>query len=107
MSTSRILVVYYSRTGTTAELAEAIARATGADVERLVDTVARSGGLGFLRSLRDAASKRRTTLEPFGSIPPTTPSSPSARRIGATRCPHRSALSLRRAADACLRRRSS
>ena len=60
----RSLVVYYSRTETTATLARAVAEALGADVEELVDTVPRAGGRGFLRSLRDAAGRRSTTIEP-------------------------------------------
>jgi flavodoxin len=59
------LVIYYSRTETTEELAKAIADSIGADLEPLVDTVSRSGGRGFLRSLRDAVSRRSTTLEPL------------------------------------------
>jgi flavodoxin len=61
----KTLVVYYSRTETTAELARAIAEATGAELEPLVDTVSRAGGRGFLRSLRDALSRRPTTIEPL------------------------------------------
>lgn len=65
MRNSNTLIVYYSRTGTTATLAEAIAQATGADVERLTDTVDRSGGLGFARSLYDAIFRRTATLKPI------------------------------------------
>ena len=61
----KTLVVYYSRTETTEELAKAIAEATGAELEPLVDTVSRAGGRGFLRSLRDAARRRSTTIEPL------------------------------------------
>jgi menaquinone-dependent protoporphyrinogen IX oxidase len=60
----RSLIVFYSRTETTAMLAHAVAEALGADVEGLVDTVARAGGRGFLRSLRDAAGRRSTIIEP-------------------------------------------
>ena len=61
----KALVVYYSRTETTAELAGAIAEALDAQIEPLVDTVSRRGGRGFLRSLRDAAGRRGTTIEPL------------------------------------------
>ncbi|SEN76874.1 NADPH-dependent FMN reductase [Duganella sp. CF517] len=44
------LIVYYSRTGTTAKLADALAQACGADVERLQDLHPRDGALGFMRS---------------------------------------------------------
>ena len=66
---SNMLVIYYSRTGTTVKVAEAIAQATGADIERLVDTVDRAGAWGFLRSLRDAIGHRGTTLQPLGIDP--------------------------------------
>jgi flavodoxin len=59
------LVVYYSRTDTTAELARAIAEALGAELEALVDTVSRTGSRGFLRSLRDALGRRRSAIEPL------------------------------------------
>jgi flavodoxin len=61
----KALVVYYSRTETTAELAKAIAEAIGADLEVLNDTVSRAGTGGFLRSLRDAIGRRGTTIEPL------------------------------------------
>jgi flavodoxin len=69
MPTSTTLVIYYSRTGTTAKLAEAIARATGADTERITDTVDRDGFFGFMRSLRDAIRKSESTLNPSGVDP--------------------------------------
>lgn len=47
---SRILVVYYSRTGTTKTVAEALAAALGADIEEIVDPWERTGFLGYLRS---------------------------------------------------------
>ena len=60
---SRVLVVHYSRTGTTRKLAEAIATATGWDLEAIVDTRDRRGFLGFLRSGFEAMTGRRTRLE--------------------------------------------
>lgn len=50
MSTMRALVVYYSRSGHTRTVAEALARALGADVEELRDPTERRGVLGYLRS---------------------------------------------------------
>jgi flavodoxin len=50
MSTMRALVVYYSRTGHTRTIAEALAPALGADVEELRDPTERRGVLGYLRS---------------------------------------------------------
>jgi flavodoxin len=69
MPTSNTLVIYYSRTGTTAKLAQAIARATGADTERITDTVDRDGFFGFMRSLLDAIRKSGSTLNPVGVDP--------------------------------------
>lgn len=66
---SNMLVIYYSRTGTTEKVAQAIAQATGADVESLADTQDRSGFWGFLISLRDGIGRRGTTLEPLGVDP--------------------------------------
>ncbi|MDP3083175.1 MAG: flavodoxin [Rubrivivax sp.] len=50
----RILLVYYSRTGTTRELARQIAALCGADLEEIQDRVGRGGALGLLRSLAEA-----------------------------------------------------
>jgi len=69
MPRANILVVYYSRSGTTETVARAIAEATGAGVEPLVDTVNRGRALGFVRSVRDAASRRQTTLQPLSVDP--------------------------------------
>jgi hypothetical protein len=66
---SKILVVYYTRSGTTGTIAAAIARATGARVERLIDTTERSGARGFLRSLVDTLIRRPATLTPLSVDP--------------------------------------
>lgn len=47
---NRILVVYYSRSGTTGKIAAAIAAALGADLEEIIDTAQRQGLMGLLRS---------------------------------------------------------
>ena len=65
MPASRALIVYYSRTGTTAKLADAIAKATHADVEVLIDTINRAGLLGFLRSLLDTVRRADGRLMPL------------------------------------------
>src|SRR5665213_1966161 len=54
----RILVVYYSRTGRTRQIAEAIAGRLGADIECVQDLVNRSGVWGYLRSLQEALKQR-------------------------------------------------
>ncbi len=65
-----MLVVYYSRTGTTEKVAEALAMATDADIEPLVDTVKRGGILGYLRSGRDAMRRKGAHLKVL-SVDPT------------------------------------
>jgi flavodoxin len=51
---SRTLVVYFSRSGTTEKVAGEIARALGADIERITDREDRSGLGGYMRSGRQA-----------------------------------------------------
>lgn len=60
---AKVLVVFYSRTGTTRGLAAAIAQAGGWDLEELYDTCDRSGVFGFVRSLFDAGRGALTRLE--------------------------------------------
>lgn len=59
----RTLVVYYSRTGTTRDVAGAIARAMNADLEEIVDTRGRGGLLGFLRSAVQSSLERSTPIQ--------------------------------------------
>lgn len=61
---AKVLVVYYSRSGTTRRLAQAIARIGGWDVEEVIDARDRSGLLGYFRSALDASLSRLTTLQP-------------------------------------------
>jgi hypothetical protein len=68
---AKILVVYYSRSGTTAKVAEALATALGADVVPIVDTKDRGGVGGFVRSLQDTIGKRPAVIEPL-SVDPST-----------------------------------
>lgn len=71
----RILVIYYSRTGVTRSVAEAVSQALserdGVDVatEELKEPVDRSGFLGYLRSGFDAMRKKQATIEPIGMDP--------------------------------------
>jgi flavodoxin len=60
----KILVVYYSKTGTTRKLAERIAAQLNADVESIVDTKKRSGLIGWLVGGRDGMRKISTTIDP-------------------------------------------
>lgn len=52
-----ICVIYYSRTGRTAQAAKDIAQALNADLMPLHDRVDRSGALGFLKSGMEAMRK--------------------------------------------------
>ena len=58
----RILVVYYSLTGTTRRLGQAMADSLGADVEEIVDKKNRRGLFGFLGAGRDALTRRLTPI---------------------------------------------
>ena len=62
MSQKKVLVVYYSRTGTTRKVAEAVARKLDCDLEELVDTKKRSGALGLIGAGADAHRKKLTVL---------------------------------------------
>ena len=59
----KTLVVYYSKTGNTEQVADEIAKLLNADTERIVEPDAkRDGILGFLRSGRDGMLKRPSTI---------------------------------------------
>ena len=66
---ARTLVVYYSRTGTTRAVAEAIAERLEGDVEELIDTRKRKGPWGFLVAIRDATKKRMSPIRPVQKRP--------------------------------------
>ena len=53
----KALVVYYSRTGTTRKVAEAIAGLLRCDIEEIKDTRSRAGAWGFVRSGEEATLK--------------------------------------------------
>jgi flavodoxin len=57
------LVVFYSRSGNTKKVAEAIAKEVKGDLEELVDLQRRSGPIGFIRSGRDASQKKLARLQ--------------------------------------------
>lgn len=58
------LVVYFSRTGHTGRIAEELAAALGADVEKIEEPRSRSGFFGYWRSGREAYLRRTTTILP-------------------------------------------
>ncbi len=62
MSDGKMLVVYYSRTGTTRKVAEAAAGALGCAIEEIVDLKKRGGPLGFAVAGKDAALKKLTEI---------------------------------------------
>ena len=66
-ASSRILVVFYSRSETTAEFAGRLAAELEGDYERLreVEVRRRTGPLGFLRSILDVGLKRPAYLQPM------------------------------------------
>jgi menaquinone-dependent protoporphyrinogen IX oxidase len=60
----RILVVHFSRTGHTRQVAQSIATALAADIEEIVDPTRRTGILGYFRSGREAWLKRLPSIAP-------------------------------------------
>ena len=54
MADQKTLVIYYSRSGTTRQIAQALANALYADTEEIVATGNRSGVLGYLRCALEA-----------------------------------------------------
>jgi flavodoxin len=62
MDASKVLIVFYSRTGSTRALAHALADELACPVEELIDRRPRSGVVGLLRCAIDAALGRTTQL---------------------------------------------
>lgn len=58
------LVVFYSRSGTTREAAEHIARRLGADLEEIHDPTDRRGIRGWVRSILDVRRGRKPPITP-------------------------------------------
>lgn len=58
----RILVVYYTRTGTTRRIAELLASELGADVEAIREHGERAGTRGYVRSLIDVLFHRQVDV---------------------------------------------
>ncbi|MDY6964360.1 MAG: hypothetical protein SVM80_00110 [Halobacteriota archaeon] len=63
------LLVYYSRTGTTKKVAEAISEKIDCDIEEIVDTKNRSGIFGFLTSGLEAIQKKEVPIEEIKKDP--------------------------------------
>jgi len=63
------LVAYYSRTGTTEKVAQAIARQLNAKIERIEDVKGRSGFIGWLRSGKEGMKKTVVKIKPVKEDP--------------------------------------
>ena len=64
MGASKTLVVFYSRSGTTRRIAEALSAALKCDLEEITEPRPRTGFLGYIRSLLEASRKRPCTILP-------------------------------------------
>lgn len=71
MAATRILVICYSRTGTTCQVAKSITAALQCDSEEIVEDRDRSGMLGYLRSLLGAVRHRPSRIAATGKDPST------------------------------------
>ena len=60
----KILIAFYSRTGTCRKLAEAMRSQLSCDMEEIVDLKDRKGAIGFFVSCKDAALKHATEIKP-------------------------------------------
>jgi flavodoxin len=65
----KVLVAYYSRTGTTRRIAQEISTLLECDIEEIQDMTNRSGLIGWLRSGRDAGARKLTTLKEIKNDP--------------------------------------
>lgn len=65
----KVLVVYYSRTGNTGLVAEAIAESLNSNVEEIKDKRDRTGAIGYLRSGYEALFKKLTEIQPINKNP--------------------------------------
>lgn len=64
MSASRTLVVFYSRSGTTRRIAEALAAMLKCELEEITEPRPRTGFLGYMRSLLEARRKIPCSIAP-------------------------------------------
>jgi len=65
----KTLVVYYSLTNHTHQVAQRIAQGVGANIERIVDAQSREGFVGYLRSGRESMLKRPGQIQPVKEDP--------------------------------------
>ncbi len=64
MAASKLLVMFYSRTGTTRKIAEALKAELKCDAEEIIATESHAGFLGILRSLIEAMRHRPAQIAP-------------------------------------------
>ena len=69
MDPMRMLVVYYSRTGTTGTVARTLRDELGCEVEQIAERKERRGVLGYLRAGFDATFHRAAELRPMSTDP--------------------------------------
>ncbi|MGO8800152.1 MAG: flavodoxin family protein [Roseiarcus sp.] len=62
MAEPRILVVFYSRSGTTRKIAASLAASLGCEIEEIAPTKERSGLFGYWRSAREATQKQPASI---------------------------------------------
>jgi flavodoxin len=65
----KALTVFYSRTGTTRNVAESVSKALSCDIEEIFDTKNRAGPLGLIIAGRDASGKKLTVIQQTKSDP--------------------------------------
>src|SRR5262245_61498729 len=68
MDANRTLIVYYSRTGTTRDMARAIRDELGCDIDRIADRKRRRGLIGWLRSSMDSAFAGHAVLQTMSTL---------------------------------------
>ena len=66
---SKILIVYYSRTGFTKKVAQSIKDRMDCDIEEIISTKDRSGAMGFLFSGKEATLKTPAEIKPTTKNP--------------------------------------
>ncbi len=65
----KILVVYYSRSGTTRKVAKSLSVSLGCEIEEIVDVDSRSGARSYLRSLMEGMRRRASRILPPNKDP--------------------------------------
>ena len=69
MPDPKILVVYYSRSGTTRGVAKALSARLNSSIEEIVETRGRDGFLGYWRSIIEARRKQPAGITPAKNDP--------------------------------------